>query len=569
MSSKYASLAGQPLTPSRVWSAALYIRLSREDDDLTSRAESNSITSQREFLHAFLQQHPEIQPFDYYVDDGWSGTNFDRPNFQRMIRDIESHRVDCVIVKDLSRLGRNAAETSNYIDNVFVRYGIRFIAVHNYIDTVERKMNAATHCITVGVQNVINESIAATTSVNVRGTLNIQRAQGKFIGSFACYGYKKDPDDHHQLIIDPPAAAIVRQIFDWYLAGKSPVGIAKQLNRMNIPNPTAYKKAMGLKFRHPCPAAVTGLWPDSSVRNILKNEMYTGTMIQGKNTTISFKHKQCRAVPEEDWYRVEGTHEAIISKETFDKVQSMFSRKHIRRSPQKEDVDLFAGMVSCADCGRVMSKKVNKHSYGTYEYYRCTTTTRYSNEACTRHSIRIDKMEIAVTCTIQAMIDTAINMSHLLDIINNTPSRNTETAHLQRALDSAYAQREKIQNAMDDLYPDWKNGVIEQAEYIRLREKLREQLATIETNIAGAKSAIEEFNNGIGENNKFLSAFKKYGKIEKLTRPILTELVDKILVYEGGKIEVCFKYMDIYEDLKEYIESNQNLLSENASAATK
>ena len=554
MNQKYMEYSGQPSKPQRLWKAALYIRLSREDEDM-SKAESNSITSQREFLKEFLKQHPDIAPIDFYVDDGWSGTNFDRPDFQRMMTDIYEHRIDCVIVKDLSRLGRNAAETSNYIDNVFARLQVRFIAIHNYIDTVESRMNAATHCITVGIQNVINEGVAATTSVNVRGTLNVERQQGKFIGSFACYGYRKDPEDHHKLLIDEEAASVVRQIYAWFLNGKSIIGIAKELNEMGIPNPSAYKKLHGMKYHHPTGKMNDGLWPDSSVRRVLRNEMYIGNMIQGKNTTISFKHKQCRSVPQEEWYVVENTHEAIIDEETFRKAQSLFN-KNIRKSPLKNDVDLFSGFVRCADCHRSMSKKSNVHSYGTYHYYRCTTARKMKKSACGNHTIRLDRLEEAVLVTIQKMADVAIEMSELVAQINNKPGRRTESANIHAALKTAQREKDRLQTMQMDLYPDWKSGIITQDEYMMLKANLAEKLESIENNIRNIQKTLDDFSNGIDDQNEFIATFKKYGRITKLTRPMLIELVDKILVHEENRIEVCFKYQDSYAEALAYIEIN-------------
>lgn len=557
MNSRYAEFDGQPQKPLRLWSAALYIRLSREDENM-QKVESNSITSQREFLKEYLKQHPEIEAYDYYVDDGWSGTNFERPAFQRMLADIYAGKIDCVIVKDLSRLGRNASQTSNYIDDVFARRQIRFIAVHNYIDTIDNRMNAATHCITVGIQNVINESVAATTSVNVRGTLNVERQQGKFIGSFACYGYKKDPQNHHKLLVDEDAANVVRYIYDSFIGGKSIIGITKELNERGLPNPTRYKQLQNLNYRHSTGKNNDGLWPDSSVRRILRNEVYIGNMVQGKTTTISFKHKQCRAVPKENWYIVEGTHEPIISKETFDKAQSLFN-KNIRKSPKKNDVDLFAGLVRCSDCHRIMSKKVNKHSYGVYRYYRCSTNQKMKKCACGNHTIRIDKMEKALTVTIQKMIDAAIQMSDIIEKIDNSPERKTESASLRNAYQKAKKQREKIYNMQLELYPDWKSGVIDKQEYLRLKENMAERLNQIEENIENIEKTMKELEDSNTNKNDFIIAFKKYGNIKELTRPMLVELVDEILVHEGGKIEVNFKYQDSYKQALEYIEMNKEI----------
>ena len=555
-SAKYQELLERLPQVAKPWKAALYIRLSREDGD---KVESNSITSQREILKEYLKLHPDIELHDFYIDDGWSGTNFDRPGFIRMMEDIYSGDVNCVIVKDLSRFGRNYTDAGNYLDNIFVRLQIRFIALNNGIDTATNNMNAATRCITVGVQNVINESLAATTSVNVRGTLNVNREQGKFIGSFASYGYMKDPNDHHKLIIDPETAPVVRMIFEKFIDGCSIIGIAKELNEMGIPNPTAYKKLKGFNYKHPAGKKLDGLWPDSSVRRILRNEMYVGNMVQGKNTTISYKIKQCRAIPKEDWIIVEGTHEAIVDRETFDKAQSLFNQ-FIRKAPQKSEVDLFSGFVRCADCLRAMNKKTNSHPYGTYHYYRCGTSRKMKKSSCTNHTIRIDKMELAVLASIQGMIDSAVEMDKLIKQINSSPVKKKESSHICSAIDTHTAELEKLKGMIIDLYPDWKSGIISKEEYFTLKEQLTEKITSLEKALENLKRTNEEFKNGITEDNDFISHFKKYGKIDTLTRAMVVELIDKIYVHEGGRITISFKFTDAYEKALEYIELNKEAI---------
>ena len=555
-SAKYQELLERLPQVAKPWKAALYIRLSREDGD---KVESNSITSQREILKEYLKLHPDIELHDFYIDDGWSGTNFDRPGFIRMMEDIYSGDVNCVIVKDLSRFGRNYTDAGNYLDNIFVRLQIRFIALNNGIDTATNNMNAATRCITVGVQNVINESLAATTSVNVRGTLNVNREQGKFIGSFASYGYMKDPNDHHKLIIDPETAPVVRMIFEKFIDGCSIIGIAKDLNEMGIPNPTAYKKLKGFNYKHPAGKKLDGLWPDSSVRRILRNEMYVGNMVQGKNTTISYKIKQCRAIPKEDWIIVEGTHEAIVDRETFDKAQSLFNQ-FIRKAPQKSEVDLFSGFVRCADCLRAMNKKTNSHPYGTYHYYRCGTSRKMKKSSCTNHTIRIDKMELAVLASIQGMIDSAVEMDKLIKRINSSPVKKKESSHICSAIDTHTAELEKLKGMIIGLYPDWKSGIISKEEYFTLKEQLTEKTTSLEKALENLKRTNEEFKNGITEDNDFISHFKKYGKIDTLTRAMVVELIDKIYVHEGGRITISFKFTDAYEKALEYIELNKEAI---------
>ena len=544
------------------WQAALYIRLSRDDGD---KLESNSVTNQKEILREHLKLHPDIVLQDIYIDDGWSGTNFDRPGFQRMKEDIYAGRVNCVIVKDLSRFCRNASEGGQYLDNIFVRYRVRFIALNNGIDTASGHMNAATQLISVGVTNVINESVAATTSVNVRGTLNVNRQQGKFIGSFPTYGYLKDPNDHHKLIIDEETAPIVQLIFQRFLAGMSIMGIAKELNRMGIPNPSAHKRSKGLRYRHPAGEKNDGLWPDSSVRRILRNEMYIGNMVQGKNTTISYKIRQCRAVPQEDWIRVENTHEAIIDRETFEKAQALFNR-NIRKPPKSDGVLLFSGLVRCGHCGRIMSKKTNRHSYGTYHYYRCTTHNKMDPGKCTGQTIRMDRLEKAVLVFLQTMVTVSVEYEVFVEKIRLSAQRKTESSHLQKALEQQQREREKCHRMMVELYPDWKSGVISQEEYLTLKADFQSKLNSLDASIAKLRQTAEQYAGNPEEKNDFLTHFRKYRNFTQLTRPMLTELVHEIRIFEGGRLEILLNFRDELQALTEYLELNQDALEEQVCA---
>ncbi len=554
----YAEYQEQSLQVSSTWKAALYIRLSREDGD---KAESYSVTSQRAILKEYLKLHPDIEIYDYYIDDGWSGTNFNRPDFNRMMQDIYEGKVNCVVVKDLSRFGRNYTDAGNYLDNIFVLHKVRFISVNNSFDSVSDTMNAATRCISVGVTNVINESVAATTSVNVRGTFNVSREKGKFIGSFATYGYMKDPYDHNKLIVDDEAASVVRMIFEKFVSGESIIGITKDLNETGIPNPSMYKRIKGYKYKHPAGEINDGLWPDSSVRRVLKNEMYIGNMVQGKNTKISYKINRCAAVPKEDWIIVENTHEAIIDRDTFEKAQALFNR-NTRKPPQKKELDLFAGLVRCADCRRIMNKKTNKHSYGEYRYYRCATARKMKKGACTNHTIRIDKLEEAVLVFLQKMVEVAAEYDIILEQINSSDKRKKKSEHLGSTLETQIKEREKCRRMLTELYPDWKNGIITQEEYVSIKASIYDKIKILDSSIENLKKAADEYEKGIDGENRFISDFKKFGTINKLTRPILTELIEEILVHEGGNITINLKCSDAFARATEYIEMNKNIAEE-------
>ncbi len=552
---KYAEYTTEVQQNMKMWKAGLYIRLSKDDGD---KAESCSVTSQREILKEYVKQHPDIVIHDIYIDDGWSGTNFNRPSFLQMISDIKSKNLNCVIVKDLSRFGRNAVDSGYYLDDFFVKHNIRFIAINNAVDTYADNMNAASRLITVGVQNVINESVAATTSVNVRASLNIAREKGNFIGSFASYGYLKDPNDHHKLIIDENTAPIVQQIFKWFIDGKSLLGITRELNTMGVPNPSMYKKQLGMRYNHPSLSEDNGLWHDSSVRRILKNQVYIGNMVQGKNTAISYKIKQCRAIPENEWIIVENTHEPIIDKDTFDQAQQRFN-KNTRSSPKSHNLSLFSGLIRCADCGRIMAKKTNSHFYGTYEYYRCTTYRKMDKNACTNHTIRVDKLELAVLVTLQKMIDVTVDLVDIVEDLNKRPRQTKELSHLEASLNIQTNERDKQMKMQTDLYPDFKSGLITKEEYTILKSNIAEKIKALDEKINSIKQTVAEYSQGYDLDNEFIETFKKYGKIKKLTRPILTELVDEILIGENGNIQINLKFRDEFQQLVDYVNKNTDV----------
>jgi len=247
--------------PSVQWKAAGYLRISREDGD---KEESDSIGSQKDITHEYVDLNDDIVFVDEYVDDGWSGTNFTRPDFERMMADIKSGKINCVIVKDLSRFGRNYILVGQYLEMVFPLLNIRFVSVVDRIDSV--KDPASINNALVSFKNVMNDEYCRDISNKVRSSLDRKRGKGEFIGSFASYGYFKDPDDRHHLVIDPAAAEVVRNIYRWFLGGMSIIGIAKKLNQLGIPNPTMYKKQLGFNYRHPEGELCDGLWPDSSVK---------------------------------------------------------------------------------------------------------------------------------------------------------------------------------------------------------------------------------------------------------------------------------------------------------------
>ena len=530
-----------------LWKPALYIRLSREDGD---REESNSIASQRELLTEFTNAQTDMTAPRLYTDDGCTGTDFDRPDFQRMLDDLRTGTVNCVIVKDLSRFGRNYVGVGEYLEHIFPLLGVRFISVSDNVDsfTDPRSVNS----LIVPFKNIINDEYCRDISNKVRASLDLKRRQGKFIGSFASYGYRKDPNDHSRLLIDEPAAAVVRDIFDWFIGGTSVLGIAKRLNERGIPNPSAYKRQHGMNYRHPASDKLDDLWPDSSVRRILRNPLYTGTMVQGKNRIKSYKLHVSEAVPKDEWISVESTHEAIISNELFDKAQSLFARD-MRTAPAQKQVYLFSGFLRCADCGKAMNRKLISQPHRDYYYYICSTFKKQHSGACTKHTIRSDRLEQAVLETLRSQIALAVEMDELIAEINRSGARSRSADHLQTERAQLATERERIEQMKLSLYPDWKAGDISREEYHRLKEQFEQQQARLDTRLTSLQAHIDEVQNGVDETNSFLSQFAKYRSLQTLTREAVVELIDMIYVHEGGKITIKFKFSDAYTAAQDYI----------------
>ena len=539
----------------RVWRIAIYIRLSKED--MRCLDESESVTNQRQIIEdhiAGFNDGDEYIIVDEYVDDGISGTTDDeREDFQRMLSDIKRGRVNCVIVKDLARSFRNYSDQGYYLDDWFPRYNVRFISLyHQPLDSYKEPQNMRS--IAVPIQGVLNENHCAETSDKVREVFDMKRRNGEFIGSYAPYGYVKDPGDKHALLIDPEAAEVVKSIFSMFLSGMNKRGITYYLNDHGILCPTAYKKQQGLKYNAPN-AQSNPMWSTITIDTILKNRVYVGDMVQGRQRVKSYKIHIQERVPEEEWFIVENTHEAIIDRETFDKVQGLLKRD-TRTAPKAKQLYLFSGFLKCADCGRAMSRIASK---GTYVYYQCGTYKSLSKTACTMHSIKNTRLEVGVLFAIQQQVHLAVTYSELVSRINAAPLKKSKSCRLEDMIAIKEKELSKIMRYKQALYQDWKDGEITHTDYRHMSEDYEQQAESINAVLRTLRAERDQLENGMDAESPFLTAFLKYQNIEKLTRDILIELVDHIKVYEGGNISVKFKYADEFRRMAEYIELNSQL----------
>ena len=556
--SKYSS--NENVVNKKIWSVALYIRLSQEDEDNgQDKQESNSVTSQKTLLNEFVEEHDDLIVYDTYIDDGFTGTDFNRPSFQRLLEDMRNGNINCVIVKDLSRLGRNYIEVGNYIEQVFPLFNIRFIAINDSVDSF--KNPASTNTILVPFKNLINDEYARDTSTKIRTSLNGKKKKGEFVGAFPSYGYIKDPKDKHKLAIDEVAADIVRKIFYWNVnEGLGKIAICHRLNELGILNPTGHKKLeLGQNYNNYGIQDNAYTWTPSTVRNILNNEVYIGNTVQGKRRTKSYKVHKVEAVPKEEWVRVENTHEAIIDKETFKKAQEL-SRRDTKVSQKTNELSIWAGFLKCADCGRAMNKKSSTNKSGSkYEYYICSTYRKKSNKLCTKHTIKEELLEKAVVQAINLHIDLLINTEEIIKQINQSSFQNLKNENIENMIMTKQNEISKISNFKRTLYEDWKNADITREEYLEYKQKYENDIERLKLNIERLQNEKQKYENQHQSSNKWIEKFREQKGITELSRDIMMELIDGIYVHDNGNITIRFKFEDEFKRCQDYIENNRNV----------
>ena len=541
----------QSFSPSytiRRWRLGEYIRLSKEDLK-KGKDDSNSVKNQRDLLNDFYQKHiEEFESVSEYVDDGHTGTDANREDFQRLLADVMSGKINCVVVKDLSRFARNYSDAGSLIDNLFVQMGVRFISLAENVDSFTNPDSVSN--IIVPITNVMNDNYCYQTSKKIRQVFDYKRRNGQYIGAFAPYGYIKHPKDKHKLIVDPDAAETVKLIFSLFLQGTSKRAIALHLNEHGVPSPSAYKLLKGL------PVSTRGydepMWGGRMIHAILTNPTYTGDLAQGRSRVKSYKVHQIETVPREEWVEVAGTHEAIIDYETFDKVQALLKRD-TRTSPEGRKVHLFSGFLKCADCGRAITRCVSKNNH---VYYACSTYKNRSRTACTMHSIKHERLEAAVLFGIQYQVHLAVSYSEAITCINSAPTKKSQSFRLDELIATKEKELAKITRYKQSLYQDWKDGEITQQDYRSMKADYERQVAALSDVLERLTAERAELANGVDNEHPALVAFMKYQNIDKLTREALIDLVDHIKVYENGNISVKCKFADEFRKIAEYIEIN-------------
>lgn len=528
--------------------AAMYLRLSRDDEDKDGifKSESNSISGQRELIRSFLQEQKDMELFDVYVDDGYSGSNFDRPELKRMIGDIEAGRVNCVIVKDLSRFGRDYIETGRYLEKVFPKLNVRFIAVTDHYDSFSA--DAGERTIVVPVKNFINDSYCRDISMKIKSQLAAKRKAGEYVASFALYGYKKDEKNRNKLVIDEYAAGIVRRIYDWKIEGMAVSAIAGRLNELGILSPKEYKKSNGENYRGGFANKVKTSWSGATVKRILTDETYLGHLLQGKTEKINYKIKGSTQKPREEWVRVENTHEPIISQDSFNIVQNLM-KADSRISVSTREIGVFTGLLFCGDCHEQMIRRISRYKGTCKVYYICSTNNR--GDGCSRHSIEENVLKELVQTALCSYVNSFMEQSEVFDQNRDYVRDHDTILEYSEEVKRLRKEQEKYYNLCSGLHEDLRKGIVTEQEFERLKKEFRSRAAAISEALAKQEEFIKELLlTGAAAVEKFRS-LNETMELSKIDRYVLVSLVKRIYIFEGKKLEIEFYFQDQYRAMAE------------------
>lgn len=527
-----------------------YLRLSKEDDDIakSETLQSNSIENQKEYIEDYLQSKPEIRVVDFYIDDGYSGVNFDRPDFQRMLQDIKDKKINCVIVKDLSRLGRNYIEVGKYIERLFPFLGVRFIAINDNFDSADDA--ALSNNIIVPFKNLINDAYCRDISIKIRSHLEVKRKRGEFIGAFPVYGYMRG-EDKNKLIVDPCAAEIVKEIFAMKMEGMSQQAIADELNRLGVLSPAEYKKEQGSGYKTVFQTHSRAKWTAVAVLRVLTNEVYMGTLIQGKESTPNYKVRVREKKPKEEWIRVENAHEAIISRTDFELISDIL-QKDTRVSTGKSAVSVYSGYLVCADCGCSMVRKKVRSGSLEYVYYVCSGNKK-DKDICSSHRISENTLNMAITKTLQLHLKQLGDLQESIRYIRETSGNSDKIKKLVLQSEKRKEDIEKYNRLKLECYEDYKKELITQDEYMLFKKELDNRIEEIQRAITELGKKKRMLLDGGYEKESLLEKFLTSKEIE-LKRFILVRFISRIYVYEDHRIEIIFRYQDEIRQLLGIVE---------------
>ena len=514
---------GIQTTAGTVWKVGAYIRLSKEDEVLRGK-NSQSVLTQKRIIDKYLLEHPELKLFDYFIDDGYTGTDMERPRFQNLKEAFESGKINCIIVKDLSRLARNNEESSKLVKVIFPFYKIRFISVNDRLDSY--KNPDSVHRLDISFKNIMNDEYSRDISLKERAASNARRRRGEYLGSFAPYGYKKDPSNVHKLIVDEPSAQIVKFIFGQFLTEQNCAQIAQILTSKKVPSPLLYKRMNGSNYKNSTQNPNNFVWSPSSVKRILESEIYVGNLVQCKTGVISYKNHKVIKRDKGEWIRVEGTHEPIVSNEVFESVQMLLqSRYKAKRTSMPSPL---SGYVKCATCGAPMS--VTRYlGKDKYRAFYCNSYYKKRIE-CSNKRIKQSTIEAAIISALNQLISRFVDVESAINKAETILKKSQPKSNI----DAEIKQREDEKRA---LYAKYKNQEMTVDEYIAERQKFEYIIQNLSSELKNSAAAQSQTD---FKGSSLFKMLKEAKCINQLTRETVEKFIKRINVYSPTEIEIEF-----------------------------
>lgn len=510
--------------------AALYIRLSKEDENV---GPSQSVQNQESLLREFVQQH-RVSVYDTYIDDGWSGTNFDRPSFNRMIADIEAKKVNMVITKDLSRLGRDYIMTGHYMERYFPEHRVRYISLLDGIDTgVDSTANDITP-----FRAIMNDMYAKDISKKIKSVKRDKQRKGLFIGGKPVYGYKMHPTEKNKIVVDEPAAMVVRRIFALALSGQSCHSIANQLNEEGVPPPSVYA---GIPLKN---GRFTGLWSSERISEMLQNETYIGNMVQGRQVKINYKSKKCLKQPPESWVVVENTHEPLVDRETFRQVRLLVNSRKYTRSRTYDY--LLKGMVYCHECGALMTVANRKTKKGEDRlFFICKTYQRFTKAGlCTCHTIKVDTVTEAVVGKVREVCQSYLDQDKLLPLAKDALAKNAQKNQVEVQLAELQKKIDLLTSNLDRMYTDRLNGLLPEEDFQRIFRRTKSERQQLEIQQADLRSLQKD---PVNRSDKAKELVQRFVESACASRELLVNLVDRIELTQDKQLIIHFRIPELQD----------------------
>ena len=530
----------------KVYRAGLYARISVETE---RKREADTIGNQLQLLKDYVSEHSDLAVFDIYSDDDISGTDFVRPEFSRMMNDLRDGKIDCIIVKDLSRLGRNYLESGEYIEMVFPFFRCRFISVTDRFDTKYQQAD-----ISVQLKNMANEMYAKDISRKICSTMRTIQDQGKFAGSRAPYGYRLDPADKHHLIIDEETAPIVKQLFELLAEGNTVHFVATTMNANGIPSPGRLLYERGIAstdhFKN-------SKWYMQTVRRILQDEIYLGWMVSGKfrSTYHSTGKKGSQPVPREEWIVTKGTHEPIVTEELFNKVQEYFVRMKEEHgqtavyNSKSKKASIFKGHLRCGECGQAMFLR-NKHSHGKVTaWYYCALHENYNSSYCVKKAVKRQDVEDIALKLIRMQIKLFTDAREMIIALNKKESSKTKHRIYSDQIRNVKKQIEKYMSLKASLYEDFANGVLSQGDYISMGQEYAQKADELRIFLAELEKEAQKYSQTYAMNGSWAQIIEQYQNAETLTEEMIDAFIDEMILYNNGHVEVKFRFKDELDEV--------------------